>query len=135
MHLVLPGNGGADMVARRRSMDKGGSEMYYLRASSGVCSSRQELRMTLEMLNARFRGVLCSHCGKPVRLPEIILGKEKILRESELNSILELSSRVFVLRCRACVREAMYGMNQIVECELPLVSPMPSLKANAASGS
>lgn len=67
---------------------------------------------------AQFRGVLCRHCGKPVRVPGIVLRKDS---ESQgLNDAddarFQLVSRVFVLRCRNCEREAIYAINQIVDC-------------------
>ena len=67
---------------------------------------------------AQFRGVLCRHCGKPVRVPGIVLRKDSEsqgLRDAD-DTRYQLVSRVFVLRCRACEREAIYAINQIVDC-------------------
>ena len=65
-----------------------------------------------------FRGVLCRHCGKPARVPEIVLRKDSESRGQCDNndSHYHLISRVFVLRCRSCQREGIYAMNQILDC-------------------
>lgn len=60
-----------------------------------------------------FRGVRCYRCGKPVRVPNVIAN-----READSGPIAEgsqpLVSQVFVLRCRACEKESVYSVNQIV---------------------
>jgi hypothetical protein len=69
-------------------------------------------------LSSQFRGVLCRHCGKPVRVPKIVLRKDSENhghRTSE-DSHFQLISRVFVLRCRSCEKESIYGIDQIVDC-------------------
>jgi hypothetical protein len=68
--------------------------------------------------SSHFRGVLCRHCGKPVRVPKIVLHKDSEIqghRASE-DSHFQLISRVFVLRCRSCERESIYAIDQIVDC-------------------
>jgi hypothetical protein len=66
----------------------------------------------------RFRGVLCRHCGKPVRIPAIVLRKDSEHQgHPDANDAqFHLISRVFVLRCRSCERESIYAINQIVDC-------------------
>jgi hypothetical protein len=66
----------------------------------------------------RFRGVLCRHCGKPVRIPAIVLRKDSENRgiQDADDAQFHLISRVFVLRCRSCERESIYAINQIVDC-------------------
>jgi hypothetical protein len=72
----------------------------------------------------QFRGVLCRHCGKPVKVPAIVLRKDSECRGHDANDThFHLISRVFVLRCRSCEREAIYSINQIVDCAF---SPMPA---------
>jgi hypothetical protein len=68
--------------------------------------------------SAQFRGVLCRHCGKPVRVPGIVLRKDsESHRTTDSNDVqFHLVSRVFVLRCRSCERESIYAINQIVDC-------------------
>lgn len=68
--------------------------------------------------SAQFRGVLCRHCGKPIRIPGIVLRKDSEYRgqHDASDTQFHLISRVFVLRCRACEREAIYAINQIVDC-------------------
>jgi hypothetical protein len=74
--------------------------------------------MPLELPSQQFRGVHCRHCGKPVRVPKIVL-----LKDSENHghppideTHFQLISRVFVLRCRSCERESIYAIDQIVDC-------------------
>lgn len=64
-----------------------------------------------------FRGVHCRHCGKPVRVPGIVLRKDSEFQgQHDANdSHFHLISRVFVLRCRSCERESIYSINQIVD--------------------
>ncbi len=77
--------------------------------------------MSAEPVSQHFRGVLCRHCGKPVRVPSIVSKKESAYlgTHEENDSQFQLVSRVFVLRCRACERESIYAINQIVDCALP----------------
>jgi len=66
-----------------------------------------------------FRGVLCRHCGKPVRVPGIVLRKDRETRghHDANDSQYHLISRVFVLRCRSCEREGIYAISQILDCK------------------
>jgi len=66
----------------------------------------------------RSRGVLCRHCGKPVRIPAFVLRKdtENQGHHDANDTQFHLISRVFVLRCRSCERESIYAINQIVDC-------------------
>ena len=75
--------------------------------------------------SAHFRGVVCRHCGKPIRIPGIVLRKDTECRgDHDANDThFHLVSKVFVLRCRACEREAIYAINQIVDCSF---TPAPS---------
>jgi hypothetical protein len=72
----------------------------------------------------RFRGVLCRHCGKPVRIPGIVLRKDSEIQglQDTNDTQFHLISRVFVLRCRSCERESIYAINQIVDCNF---APLP----------
>ena len=69
-------------------------------------------------LSSHFRGVLCRHCGKPVRVPKIVLRKdsENQGHHTSGDADFQLISRVFVLRCRSCERESIYAIDQIVDC-------------------
>ena len=77
--------------------------------------------MSAEPVSQHFRGVLCHHCGKPVRIPSLVSKKESAYlgKHEENDSHFLLVSRVFVLRCRACERESIYAINQIVDCAPP----------------
>src|SRR5580704_5277832 len=84
-------------------------------------------------LQANFRGVLCRHCGKPVRVPNSVMRKESASQgrpEGDDSGTFHLISRVFVLRCRSCEKESVYAINQIVDCPAP--SPSHSHKYKTA---
>jgi len=83
--------------------------------------------------SAQFRGVLCRHCGKPVRVPGIVLRKDSesnVPRDTN-DAQFHLVSRVFVLRCRSCERESIYSISQIVDCP-PAPTPAESGLEHAA---
>jgi hypothetical protein len=83
--------------------------------------------------SAQFRGVLCRHCGKPVRVPGIVLRKDSESHgpHNANDTQFHLVSRVFVLRCRSCERESIYSISQIVDCP-PAVTPTESGLEHAA---
>jgi hypothetical protein len=75
--------------------------------------------MSVELASQHFRGVLCRHCGKPVRVPSIVLRKDSENHSERAggdDNHFQLISRVFVLRCRCCERESIYAIDQIVDC-------------------
>jgi len=75
--------------------------------------------MSVESPSENFRGVLCRHCGKPVRVPKIVLRKDSENHGEHSDrgdTHFQLISRVFVLRCRSCERESIYAIDQIVDC-------------------
>ena len=73
--------------------------------------------MTVDSPTQSFRGVICRYCGKPVRIPSIVLRKENEAHgQPRDESQFQLISRVFILRCRSCERESIYAINQIVDC-------------------
>ena len=71
--------------------------------------------MTAQVTSESFRGVLCRHCSKPVRVPNMVMKKEsESLDQHDTNQTeYHLISRVFVLRCRSCEKESVYNVNQI----------------------
>ncbi len=77
--------------------------------------------MSAEPVTQHFRGVLCRHCGKPVRIPSLVSKKENAYlgKQEDRDTQFLLTSRVFVLRCHACERESIYAINQIVDCAPP----------------
>jgi hypothetical protein len=80
--------------------------------------------------SAHFRGVLCRHCGKPIRIPGIVLRKDSECQgqHDASDTTFHLISKVFVLRCRACEREAIYAINQIVDCTFASARPDAGLE-------
>src|SRR5580692_5182639 len=58
--------------------------------------------MTAQVTSENFRGVLCRHCSKPVRVPNMVMKKESESHDHHDTNQTEyhLISRVFVLRCR-----------------------------------
>ena len=71
--------------------------------------------MSAQVSSESFRGVLCRHCSKPVRVPRMVMEKESESHDHNDSNQTEyhLISRVFVLRCRACEKESVYNVNQI----------------------
>jgi hypothetical protein len=84
-------------------------------------------------LKSNFRGVICRHCSKPVRVPNSVARQESASQgrpDGDESRTFHLISRVFVLRCRSCEKESVYAINQIVDCSP--VSPSHSYKHKAA---
>jgi hypothetical protein len=69
--------------------------------------------MRRETINSVYRGVLCFYCGKPMQLSEKIIGRANAIKNQDSTSTRHLMSRVFLLRCRSCVREAVYTIDQV----------------------
>ena len=70
--------------------------------------------MNAAVIREEFRGVMCRHCGKPVRLSASLLRRETTIKEEDEAS-LELCSRVFPARCHVCYEEGIYAMDQVVD--------------------
>ena len=54
--------------------------------------------MSIDSSSQQFRGVLCRHCGKPVRVPKLVLRKDSEnhgAENAEGESHFHLISRVF----------------------------------------
>ena len=92
--------------------------LYALTSVAPVELVKGVVLMSVEVSSQHFRGVLCHHCGKPVRVPSIVLHKDTQCQgQHDANDTqFHLVSRVFVLRCRSCERESIYAINQIVDC-------------------
>lgn len=73
--------------------------------------------MSVDTIVERQRGVHCRSCGKPVRVPALVVKKEYASHQHRDANDMEyhLISKVFVLRCHSCRRESVYSMNQIVD--------------------
>ena len=73
--------------------------------------------MSADTIAQHFRGVHCRRCGKPVRVPALVIKKESASHGYHDASDLEynLISRVFILRCHSCRKESIYAINQIVD--------------------
>jgi len=82
--------------------------------------------MSAETVSQNFRGVLCRRCGKPVRVPSLVMKHDSECRgqHDSGDTHYHLISRVFVLRCRSCEKESIYAINQIVDCTF--VAPAPA---------
>jgi hypothetical protein len=91
--------------------------------------------MSVESSTQHFRGVLCRHCGKPVRVPSIVLRKDSVNHGGDAGSEdthFQLISRVFVLRCRSCEKESIYTIDQIVDCTFSQIPAKNRLAHSAA---
>jgi len=86
--------------------------------------------MSADLPLQHFRGVLCRHCSKPVRVPGIVLRKDSECQGvHDANDVhFHLISRVFVLRCRSCERESVYTVNQIIDCDFTAAHDPGSVK-------
>jgi hypothetical protein len=71
--------------------------------------------MRPETINSIYRGMRCFYCGKPVHIPQNIIDRSLAIRIQESSSTQHLMSRVFLLRCRSCVREAVYTIDQVFD--------------------
>jgi hypothetical protein len=69
-----------------------------------------------EMMSPPYEGPCCVYCGKPLHPSKNIIRRANAIREQESNSTAHLMSRVFLLRCRSCVRETVYTIDQFVRC-------------------
>ena len=81
----------------------------------------------------QYRGVLCRRCGKPVKVPALVMKKD-VESHGQLSSDdmeYHLISQVFVLRCRSCHKESVYSMNQIVDITLTTVAAAGGASASA----
>jgi hypothetical protein len=73
--------------------------------------------MSPETISAADRIIRCFYCGKPVHPPNNIIRRANSIRNEESNSTVHLLSRVFLLRCRSCVREAVYTIDQVIDLQ------------------
>ncbi len=87
--------------------------------------------MSSPVVSEKFRAVVCRHCGKPIRVPSLVMKREsEALSLSDTGDIhYQLVSRVFNVRCRSCERESVYSINQIVDYPFPVASPATDRKA------
>ena len=78
--------------------------------------------MSSPAVSPKLRAVLCRHCGKPIRVPALVMKREsEALGLTDTGDIhYQLVSRVFNVRCRSCERESVYSINQIVDYPFPL---------------
>jgi hypothetical protein len=64
-----------------------------------------------------FRGVICRFCDKPIRLTSPFVKGEMSVKHDDAK-LPELTSRVFSKRCRYCLKETVYSLDQIVDFHL-----------------
>ncbi len=82
--------------------------------------------MSPETISPPHRVIPCFYCGKPLHPPKNILRRASSIRNEESSSTEHLLSRVFLLRCRSCVREAVYTLDQVIERPVTLPSQGPA---------
>jgi hypothetical protein len=91
--------------------------------------------MSADNMHKHFRGVNCRRCGKPVRVPALVVKNESASiaqTNSDDSREYHLISQVFVLRCRSCQKESVYSINQIVDCAF-IPTPVLGLAKEAAA--
>ena len=79
-----------------------------------------------------FRGVTCRYCAKPISLTSPFIKREMSIKHDEARGQ-ELSSRVFVKRCRNCLKEAIYNLDQIIDFQLDEVTSTISSSGGASA--
>ena len=84
--------------------------------------------MSPETISPPHRVIPCFYCGKPLHPPKNILRRASSIRNEESSSTEHLLSRVFLLRCRSCVREAVYTLDQVIDGPETPTSQESSLK-------
>ena len=73
-----------------------------------------ELTMNVAHVPMVFRGVACIRCAKPIRLTSPFIEREMSIKNDDAR-VQDLCSRVFVKRCRNCLKESIYNLDQIVD--------------------
>jgi hypothetical protein len=70
--------------------------------------------MNAAHVHSVFRGVVCKYCGRPIRLTSPFIKREMAIKNDD-TKIEQLRSRVFLKRCRNCLKESLYDLDQISE--------------------
>ena len=70
--------------------------------------------MNVAHVHSVFRGVVCKYCGRPVRLTSPFIKREMAIKNDDSKTE-QLRSRVFLKRCRNCLKESLYDLDQIGE--------------------
>jgi hypothetical protein len=64
-----------------------------------------------------YRGVVCLYCSEPIAIPARLAMLEIAAKNSDPAMLHDHESRVFLLRCNACRKEAPYRTTEVVDCE------------------
>ena len=70
--------------------------------------------MNVANVHSVFRGVVWKYCDKPIRLTSLFVKREMAIKHDDTKNQ-ELSSSVFLKRCRNCFKEGIYNLDQIAE--------------------
>jgi hypothetical protein len=70
--------------------------------------------MNVAHVHAVFRAVVCRYCDRPIRLTSPFIKREMAIKHDD-TKIEQLRSRVFLKRCRNCLKEGIYSLDQIGE--------------------
>jgi hypothetical protein len=70
--------------------------------------------MNVAHVHAAFRGVVCRYCNRPIPLTSPFIKREMAIKHDD-TKIEQLHSRVFLKRCRNCLKEGIYSLDQIGE--------------------
>ena len=68
--------------------------------------------MNVAHVHVAFRGVICRYCDRPIRLTSPFIKREMEIKHDD-TKIEQLRSRVFLKRCRNCLKEGIYSLDQI----------------------
>lgn len=67
--------------------------------------------MNVAHVHSVFRAVVCKYCNRPIHLTSPFIKREMAIK----NGVEQLRSRVFLKRCRNCLKEGLYDLDQIGE--------------------
>jgi hypothetical protein len=70
--------------------------------------------MSVAHVHVVFRGITCRYCAQPIRLTSPFIKREMSIRHDD-SRVQELNSRVFAKRCRNCLKEAIYDLDEIAD--------------------
>ena len=73
--------------------------------------------MNVAHVHSVFRAVVCRYCNRPIHLTSPFIKREMAIK----NDVDQLHSRVFLKRCRNCMKEGVYNLDQI--SEFPMNEP------------
>src|ERR1700728_500623 len=92
-----------------------------LRFPKAVTSWVGEVKMSDELTTPTYTGVVRHSCTKQIPVPQTMVDRAVIFDVDDRSIRQEMRALVLNLRCKACVKENLYGISDIKEiCGTPL---------------